>query len=516
MLEIAKIFSEGMILQREKRIAVWGYADVGVEVIVSIQNQSADVVTGGNGKWHAVLGPLVASQKEVLVVKAQEEEIRINDVAVGEVWIAGGQSNMEFPLRYEKYCKEEMYNTNMALRFYDVPEISFKGQDTNFDYSNVGVWRKAGGDDLLYFSAVGYYFQKELEEDLSVPVGIVGCNWGGTRSSAWMKEETVRRVGKPWMELYEDSIAGLDMGQYWEEQKVNPINNTGNPNADPVSAVLLQRTPSMEELRQISAQTGVAMEISPNGTDAEDVTAFQNSVDPKNRPGCLYENMLLEIAPYTIRGVLWYQGESDDVPGLQHIYADMLTALIADWREAWKEDALPFFVVQLPGWKSWMMQTNLDYTVIRQCQERVANSVVGVYLASISDVGEEKDIHPKDKRTVGHRLALLARHYVYGEELLCEAPVADKAEHDGERIVITFKNAGSSLKIAGNTVEALTITKDGKQIDFSAVIDEDKLVLTLSEKAEGMLDVNFAQGAWYAVNLFNAADIPAIPFRVKC
>lgn len=159
----------------------------------------------------------------------------------------------------------------VGLRFYDVPEIAFEGQDTNFDYSNVGSWRKASGDDLLFFSVVGYYFQKELAEELSVPVGIVGCNWGGTRSGAWMKEETVRRVGKPWVELYEDSVAGLDMEKYWEEQKVNPMNNTGNPGTDPVSAILMPGTLSMEELGRIFAQMGEAMGISPSGTGTGDV-----------------------------------------------------------------------------------------------------------------------------------------------------------------------------------------------------------------------------------------------------
>ena len=131
-------------------------------------------------------------------------------------------------------------------------------------------------------------------------------------------------------------------------------------------------------------------------------------------------NMVKKTAPFTARGVLWYQGESDDVPGLQSLYKDMLTGLIGDWRDIWKDAKLPFYVVQLPGYDSWMMQSSLT-SAIRRCQEEVADSVEDVYLCSISDVGVEKDIHPKDKKTVGHRLLCWQESNTYGEELLADA-----------------------------------------------------------------------------------------------
>lgn len=145
-----------------------------------------------------------------MTVKSGEETIIVEDAAVGEVWIAGGQSNMEFPLRHEKHSAEELNQVNPNLRFYDVPEKFYEEQDRDFDYSNVGFWRKAEGDSLTYFSAVGYYFQKELAEKLNIPVGIVGCNWGGTRSCAWMREETVQKKGTLWMDEWEKATAGMD------------------------------------------------------------------------------------------------------------------------------------------------------------------------------------------------------------------------------------------------------------------------------------------------------------------
>ena len=239
-------------------------------------------------------------------------------------------------------------------------------------------------------------------------------------------------------------------------------------------------------------------------------------VDARTKPGILYENMVAKTTPYTARGVIWYQGESDDMPGLQPLYADMMEGLICDWREAWGDMSMPFIQVQLPGWKTWMMQKNLDYSAIRHCQEEVTKRMEGVYMASISDVGEEWDIHPKDKKTVGHRLALLARHYAYGEELLCEAPRPEEMRREGKQIIITFRHTGAGLKLAGECVEALSVSINGTEAAYTAKVQEDELIITLEKDEEKPVKIDFAQGAWYLVNLYNEADIPAVPFSLEC
>lgn len=519
MIELAKIFSDGMILQREKAAAVWGRADAGAEVAVSVQGQQGKTTAGQDGAWKVLLPPLHASTGEVMIVESQGETITVQDVAVGEVWIAGGQSNMEFPLCYEKNREQELGNGNRNLRFYDVPEKFYEEQDVDFDYSNVGIWRKAEGESLTYFSAAGYYFQKELEAELSVPVGIVGCNWGGTKSCAWMDEKTVERVGAPWAEEWRKVTAGMDMDRFWTEQRKNPQSNAGNPARDPFSAFILPTTPTLREIAAFLRSTAKAagMPVDDNADIEEQMAASQPGVDARTKPGILFEHMVKKIAPYTARGVIWYQGESDDeVEGLQRLYADMMEGLIGDWRRIWEDENLPFIQVQLPGWASWMLFGNNDFVTIRRCQEDVAKRVPHVYLASISDVGEERDIHPKDKKTVGHRLALLARHYVYGEELLCEAPRPEKAERDGRKIVITFQYAGSGLRVAGESIQALRVTADGEALGFTAKAAGRSLVLELDTETKGEVCVEFAQDKWYQVNLFNEAGIPAIPFRVSC
>lgn len=520
MLQTAAIFQDGMILQREKPVTVWGTAAPGAQVTAEIQGKNAAGTAGEDGAWSVTFAELAASESETLKIEAktgtETETLSYTDVAVGEVWLAGGQSNMEFHMRYEKHKQEALENCeDSRVRFFDVPEICYDGQLEQFDYSRMGIWRKATKEDLDYFSAVGYYFQKEIERVLDVPVGIIGCNWGGTTASVWMNPQTVERVGAPWMRLYEQRCEGRDMEAYWEEQKKNPMNNRGDFFSEPFNEMIMAKTLTEEEINQLMANL-------PD--NFEEMMA--NMMQPQTIPGCLYEHMLKTVSPYGIRGFLWYQGESDDdIPGMNVLYKDMLTGLIADWRALWQEK-LPFLFVQLPGYDKWLFNTQENhYPVIRKCQEEVANTVEGAYLCSISDAGEERDIHPKDKKTVGERLSLLARHYVYGEDILCDAPTAKEAVRDGNRITVTFANAGKGLHISGGELTALKVTAQGgetafetgeEELAFTAETEGERLLITLAEHTDRKVKIAFAGTSWYLVNLYNEANIPAIPFEFVC
>ena len=177
MLQTATIFQNGMLLQRDKEINIWGQSTPNTVVNVEIQNQKCSTTANRDGEWIATLEPLLASDYEVLKIWSDEDQLVYNDIAVGEVWVAGGQSNMEFWMRYEKHKEAELKEMpKNRLRFYDVPEVCYEGQIDEFDYSTQAIWRKAAENDLEYFSAVGYYFQKSIEKDLDVPVAIIGCN----------------------------------------------------------------------------------------------------------------------------------------------------------------------------------------------------------------------------------------------------------------------------------------------------------------------------------------------------
>ena len=509
MLQTAKIFQNGMMLQREKEICIWGKSEPGVTVCVKIQGQTGNGVANQNGEWKVMIPALKASDNEVLDISTETAKLQYTDIAVGEVWVAGGQSNMEFWMRYEKHKEDAMKEMpKNRLRFYDVPEVCYDGQIEEFDYTSQAVWRKATRKDLEYFSAVGYYFQKSIEEAQNVPVAIIGCNWGGTVSRAWMNPETVKRVGPAWMEEYEHQIAKLDMDEYWKKQHHNPMNNRGNMLADEFTEFVLPKTRSAEEVQAFFAQV----------ENSETLQEYLSVMMPQSIPGSLYEHMVKTIAPYGIRGFLWYQGESDDdTPGMNVYYKNMLSGLISDWRTLWKDDTLPFMIVQLPGFGTWMDNDRPnEYPIIRQCQQETADTVENAHLCSISDAGEQLDIHPKNKKVVGERLALLARKYVYGENILADAPRMESVTREKNVVTITWTNAGDGIKVKGEAIDCLYVFAGEEEKAYTFTTESNKMILTVEQAGEEPLKVKFAKTSWYLVNVYNSAGIPAIPFEVEC
>lgn len=507
MLKVAKIFQTGMVIQRDKPFIIWGMAEAGETVSVSVQKQTTNTVADNTGAWNLTLSPLETSECETLIITGSNEQIKLENVAVGELWVAGGQSNMEFHMRYEKHLHQIKHGCcNPNIRFYDVPEIAFDGQDDCFDYSKVGIWRNATPDDIEYFSAAGYYFQCELWQALKVPVGIIGCNWGGTVSAAWMNPQTVYKAGAVWMDEYNAFARQVCWDNYFDRQRKTIANDRGNVFEDPFSEFIMPKTPSKEECDEFFAMLA-EKQILPDMKEGE--LAVQNI------PGVLYEHMVKTIAPYGIRGVLWYQGESDDEKHRANLYKSMLAGLISDWRSLWDDEELPFLIVQLPGYESWLEVTNFEYDVIRDAQEQVTRTVPNTYLCSISDVGEQYDIHPKDKKTVGERLALLARGHIYGEDILCDAPVARKMQFDGKQAVISFDNAVGGLVLQGDNVNALSVLADGNNISYTIKLCDDKLVLEFEDNNINTVQVDFAKDKFYVVNLYNKAKVPAVPFTLN-
>lgn len=505
-LRVAKVFQSGMVLQREKPIRVWGKAVPGAEVIVQLQGGRAVSTANAEGAWMVELPPMAASESEVLEVVASGETITYNDIAVGEVFVASGQSNMEFFMRYEKHKAETVKTCeNSRIRFYDVPKVAYDGQNIDFDYSNVGIWRKANVDNLDYFSAVGYYFARALEKALDVPIGIIGCSWGGTTAAGWMRRDSAERLNRPEIKRFAEGMKGIPECDYRSYFSKNFLSDQGLSTWNPFYEFAMPRTPGPEEYAEFFANATM-----PEGTD------FVNAVLPEHNPGSLFEYMVMSIAPSTISGVLWYQGESDDNEDEAEIrYAESLETVIADWRDAWKEQKLPFFLVQLPGFRCWGATSNQHYAAIRSDQQKVADGDENVYLCSIADVGEEFDIHPKDKKTVGERLALLAEKYLYGLDEFADAPVFSGAKRDGNQITLTF-NHGDGLHIVGDQLNALQVSEGDIAIEYDSCIEDDLLVIKLKNYVPTAMPVrvSFAQDVWYKVNLYNGANLPAVPFDV--
>ena len=229
------------------------------------------------------------------------------------------------------------------------------------------------------------------------------------------------------------------------------------------------------------------------------------------RPCGLFHRMLEPLAPFSIKGVLWYQGESDS--GHAHLYGKMLKGLIENWRALWK-DAFPFLIVQLAPFGVWLDCTNDGYAQVRQQQEWVSRTVADTYMVSIMDIGMYEDIHPKKKKEVGERLALLARGCVYGEEILCQSPELEKVTVDKNVLKLHFLHTGNALSIEGEQCKSLRVIKDQQEIiPVSIRADKDVLVAEFAENLHGEIAIHFADTDYAEVNVYNEAGLPVKPFN---
>lgn len=498
MLKPAMIFTDKIILQRCKPIPVWGNADPGTEVTVALDSQKVTALADQEGQWKAELPPREEAVGYTLTISAADMEICYRDVCIGEVWLAGGQSNMEYLLGFDVHYEELLTEPeDPLLRFFDYPEVSYEGQLEDYTYTHEGFWRSATHEDLAYFSAVGYYFARNLRETLDVPVGIVGCNWGGTPACAWMDPEyLVGTEAEIILKEYAQSAAGVDLEKYQKDFRANPVNDHTNQLGNPLNTKLVKIGMTRQEQKKF-------MESLPRAPAP---------VGPwyERRPGGLYETMLKKVHPYGIRGAIWYQGETN-ADYHPETYTTNFSQMIRCWRDLWRED-FPFLFVQLAPFGEWFDCSGDAYPIIRSCQAQVAKTVPGTWMASIGDVGMQWDIHPKDKQPVGIRLAMLARHHVYGETLACEAPELLSAVRTGAEIVLTFAHA-EGLKLWGDSLRAMAgVTESGKERELTdAEIREAALILHCCEDVRHL---KFAWTGYYKVNLYNAAGIPALPFEV--
>ena len=521
MLKPDRLFSDGMVLQQGQVVPVWGLADPGAPVAVTMQGQTAHATADAQGRWQALCGPFAASFDEEMTITAPGQQCTLRDVQVGEVWLAGGQSNMEFHMRYDAdFPQEKETCQNSALRFFDYPEVSYPGQIEEADYGkHYAFWRQATPESLERFSAVGYYFAKELQQRYKVPVGVIGCNWGGTPAAAWMSPAAIRAGGgQVWLDEYAAATRELDLDDYNARFAANPQSYQTDLLGSPINDWMMQGCTAAQLVQKLR-ELGIDLaKIDP--------AAAAPPIGPKHfcRPGGLYESMVKAVAPYGIRGVIWYQGESD---GDTHpeTYETLFPALIADWRRLWGRE-LPFLFVQLAPFERWMQCTGERYGIVRAAQQHTADTVPGTAMAVTTDVGMQYDIHPKKKQPLGRRLALLAENKVYGEkDVLCEAPALTGLTAADGALTLTFAHAGAGLYLAPaapdgtpfapGVFSGVQVWQNGAALDAAALTARAAgNTVTLcgpAIRAGAPTRVEIAQTPWCQVNLYNSAGIPARP-----
>lgn len=461
------------------------------------------------GKFCVQLPAMEASDGLTLKISAadpagQTEIFEIRDVAVGEVWIAAGQSNMEYPVRNTVECEMlKKTGKDSGLRFFDVPKISYEGQEKDRSYDDVGFWDSFRPDSIDNFSAVALMFALRIRRELEVPVGIIGCNWGATSASSWIPREYLEEYEelKVYLEDYEEAVRGLDLEwyrqTYLEKQTWGLTPRVAELN-DQISRGELD---TEEMLKMFSELTKRQREY----------LMLQTGPMDQRRPCALYGTMVKRIMGYTSKGVLWYQGEADEVH--PDSYALLFSQLVKCWRKGWGQ-ALPFLTVQLAPFGEWLGNTGKEFPRIRSQQHLAAKLIDGVWLASIMDAGMERDIHPKTKRAAAERLALLALGKVYGKSVLCDAPEAVGVRWEKERITVYFSHAGDGLYCTGEGNPAgIVLLTDGKETDFQAEIRDCRLIIHTSDlNVYRHVQLDYARLPYVEADIYNSAGLCAKPF----
>ncbi len=502
MLTLAAIFSDDMVLQRDKPIPVWGKGEAGRRVTVTLGGETASAAAGRDGQWRVTLGPLSAGAPLTMTVSDGAETLERRNVRLGEVWLAGGQSNMEMALRDCKGGKKEMAaSAGKNVFFYNVPRCAVIGEALE-QMEAESRWLPCTPETAGDMSAVAWFFACQIAETQNVPVGIIDCYWGGTSVSCWMSREQLERtaageryltdyaalVGDKTDEQYEAEMAEYDrQWQAWNDRV------EARRAADPrVTWETLNR------------ECGICPWPQPAGN----ASPF--------RPAGLYETMVCRVCPYAVRGFLWYQGEEDCEKRFA-TYGEMMILLIDQWRRDWEDDTLPFLFVQLPMYVAQedyrLHRDNLHWPFLREEQMRVSRTVANTGMAVLADCGEYDNIHPLDKRTPGSRLALQARRKVYGEDICADGPVMKDVHRNGSIMEVFFTNTAGCLVIRGDALEGFELAgEDGIYYPARGTVGLDR-VKVCSEQVPEPKTVRYAWFRFGPANLYNAAGLPAAPFR---
>ncbi|HHM13062.1 MAG TPA: sialate O-acetylesterase, partial [Planctomycetaceae bacterium] len=372
-LKLPAIFSDHMVLQREKPIPVWGWDNPGTEVTVTLGDQSVKARADAQGRWKATLPARAAGGPLELTVKGTSEKA-FRDVLIGEVWICSGQSNMEWPVAAVMNAKEEIASANYPrIRHIKIPHTPAA---TPQDDVKTAGWQVCSPKTVGGFTAVGYFYGRNLLQQLDCPIGLIGSNWGGTRIEPW---------------------------------------------TPPVG---FQSVPALKEIADKLDEYPTKR---PNGSIVH------------QSPLALYNGMIHPLIPYAVRGAIWYQGESNNGEGM--LYYEKMKALISGWRKVWNEPELPFYYVQLAPFR-YGGRSPLDLPGIWEAQLK-ALSVPHTGMAVTVDIGNVKDIHPRNKQEVGRRLALWALARTYGKPIaVYSGPLYRKMEVEGNKVRLFFDHTG--------------------------------------------------------------------------
>ncbi|HEV3449249.1 MAG TPA: sialate O-acetylesterase [Gemmataceae bacterium] len=479
------LIGDGMVLQRDMKVPIWGTAGNDEEVAVKFQGQVAEA-TATDGKWLVHLENLKPGGPFEMTIQGKNK-IQFKHVYVGDVWICSGQSNMEWPLSFSANAKDAMeHSRNANIRLFTVPKVPEGAPQADvIPQANVlGKWLECNPQTSGNFSAVAYFFGRDLQKSLKVPIGLIHTSWGGTPAEAWASVPAL--VEEPALKHYADKQR-KDMVGY----------------AQAIAKYLDALAEHKDALIKAAAD---GRSLPPPPPSPASHPWF---------PGSLYNGMIAPLIPYGIRGAIWYQGESN--AGRAYEYRTLLAAMIRNWRADWKQGDFPFLIVQLaPFMKIEKEPKESEWAELREAQLLTALHVPRTAVAVITDVGEQFDIHPRKKEPVGARLALAARALANGEAIEYSGPIYRGMKIEGSKVHLSFDHLGGGLtahaskdgKLTGFTMAGT----DHKFVDAEAEIQGDTAVVWSSGVTQPVA-VRYGWANFPTGNLWNQAGLPASPFR---
>ena len=474
-LKLPSIIGDNMVLQRDLANPIWGWAAPNAKVTVSIAHQAHNTNADGEGKWQLKLDPMAGSHHALrMVVTSGQEEIVLTNIVVGEVWVCSGQSNMQWSVSQSFDPDLETATANYPnIRLISVPQVGTQELQDDFD----GQWDICTPNTVGDFSAVGYFFGRQLHTSLGVPIGLIDNAWGGSAAEAWVERSVLEKDGR-----FADYIA------QWEQTEAT-----------------FDFEKAMAEWREKAEEATAAGKNPPR--------APRNQLTGQHRPGNLWAGVLNPIIGYGIRGAIWYQGESN--AGRAYQYDDLFGLMISEWRKAWDQGDFPFYWVQLADFKTEQTgPEESDWAELREAQTNTL-ALPNTGQAVIYDIGEGRDIHPRDKQNVGKRLARIALARDYGVSIPYQNPSFKSMEAKGNQITLTFENVGSKL-YTFDTQEALGFTVAGEDKVWhpatGKVTGKDTVQIS-SEAVENPVAVRYAWASNPVANLMSWEGLPAVPFR---
>lgn len=444
-LSVSRLFADGVVLQRRTAIPVWGKAADGTEVAVEL-NGRTQTTEAKAGRWSVRLDPMEAGGPFELRITGGGCEIAVRDVLIGEVWVAGGQSNIGYSFReiggvFAEGACEELNGSHASIRLFKAAE---QACDSPGEDLTGGTWKRLSAEALPALAAIPVYFAIELERRLGVPIGIVQLSRAGTKASCWVP-------------------------------------------------------------RRLAARPEHAYLLAEEAAERERLGA-----EHPHRPFALYNGTVAPARSFAIRGFVWYQGESDALEGKADRYGKLFPALIDAWREDWGCPQAPFLFVQLPGYDAGTEQ----WPIVRDAQLRAVRQVPRTAMAVTIDLPESEDLHPKKKRPVADRLALLAFGIAYGDTAIGGGPLYESAERVEAGVAVKFDVAGSELAVrdGGRLTGFELCGQDGAWLPAEAAIIGPCTVVVRCADIAGPSRVRYGWSAAPRVRLTNSEGLPASPF----